>query len=152
MWRHADAESGAGKPDRERRLTPEGEASARSIGALLVQVGDVPDVAYCSAADRARATLEIAAASGSWTTETVLLEDLYTATVEATLGVIAQAPDLERVMVVGHNPTWAELVAELTGEAVGLRPATVVGIDLAIDAWAEVTEVRGGLAYVLRAE
>lgn len=150
MFRHAGAESGADKPDHERRLTPEGEASARSIGAALRRVDEVPDVAYCSAVDRARATLEIAAASGAWTTQTTFQEALYITTVEATLDVIAQAPNVERVMVVGHNPTWGELVAELTGEAVRLRPATVVGIDLAIGDWADVTFAQGDIAYVLR--
>jgi phosphohistidine phosphatase len=152
VLRHADAESGAGKPDHERRLTPEGEASAHAIGEALARIGDVPAIAYCSAADRARATLQIAAEAGAWRTEMVFDDALYVTSVTSTLDVVAHTPDVERVMIVGHNPTWAELVVELTGEAMGLRPATVVAIDLDVGTWADVPSARGDIAYVVRAD
>jgi phosphohistidine phosphatase len=62
--------------------------------------------------------------------------------------VAAEAPDAGRLMLVGHQPTWSILVSVLTGERVEMKTATVAAIDFDIDAWADISSVRGDVTAV----
>jgi phosphohistidine phosphatase len=108
-------------------------------------------MAITSSAVRARTTLELAAAAGGWETIIRVSPDLYGASPRGALETAASAPDdVERLMLVGHQPTWGSLVHHLTGGSVEIKTATVVGIDLAVSTWADAAEARGSIAYLLQ--
>jgi phosphohistidine phosphatase len=152
LFRHGKSDWGASfSHDHERPLSQRGVAAARTMGLVLANAGLVPDHAYTSSAVRARTTLELAAEAGKWGTTVEVTDDLYGTSPSGALEVAARAPDeAESVMLVGHEPTWSALAYHLTGGAVTVKTATVIGIDLYVDRWDRLPTVGGGLVFVLQ--
>lgn len=70
----------------------------------------MPDHALVSAAPRARETWEALAAGADWSVEPNLDEGLYSAGPDTALDLIRGTPaDAGVLVVVGHNPTMAQL-------------------------------------------
>ena len=152
LMRHAksdwDARFGS---DHDRPLSKRGIRAAETMGLVLARARLVPDHAISSSAVRARTTLELARESGEWDTTVEVTDALYGTSPNGALEVAAHAPpDTESLMLVGHEPTWSALAYHLTGGAVTVKTATVVGIDLFIDAWSRLPAVSGDLAFVLQ--
>ena len=120
------------------------------MGLILRKMGEIPDRVVSSPAVRAEATAAIARLSGGWDSPLEIAEDLYGYGPEAALDVAARCGrDAERLMLVGHEPTWSELARHLTGGRVAVRTATVLAFDLDAASWSEVVLARGTLAYAL---
>lgn len=150
IMRHAKSDWSTAAPDHERPLNRRGRRSAKAIGRLLTRMGEVPDLVYTSTALRARTTVELAAAAGEWDTEIELKDELYGTSPDGALRVVSGAPDVPSLMLVGHQPAWGGLVAEITGGAVQVKTATVVGIELYAADWADAERARGEILYVLQ--
>ncbi len=149
--RHGKSDWGGDTPDHERPLNERGRASARVMGRVLSRMGQVPQFIYSSTALRARSTAELASKAGTWGSEIELVPDLYGESPSSVLDVVAAAARSVRfLMVVGHQPTWGDLIEELTGSRVQVKTASVIGIDLAIMEWADVRTGRAELAYALQ--
>ena len=152
VFRHAKSDwSDMTRGDHARPLNPRGERSARAMGVVLARAGEEPDLAITSSAVRARTTVELAAEAGGWSTPIQVEDALYGASAQGALRVVEGCDgDLERIMIVGHQPTWGQLVSDLTGAPVEVKTATVVGIDLPLGGWDRLSTVRGHIAYVLQ--
>ena len=124
ILRHARARPGGSGSDRERPLSPEGLADATALGARLGPGGDrlglasvaLPALVVCSPALRTRQTAEAAIAGLSPAPRLVVLPELYGASPGAIGALVDQAASsdplpAQAVMVVGHNPSMAQLVA-----------------------------------------
>nr|MDP9495099.1 hypothetical protein [Actinomycetota bacterium] len=109
-----------------------------------------PDLVITSSAARARATAEEAAAAGSWNCPIIVDPELY-GTGPGTVLAIAEhnASDQERLMLVGHEPTWSMLAEQITGGRVEMRTAGVAAIDLLADTWQGLDQARGWLRFVV---
>ena len=137
--------------DHDRPLARRGIAAAGTMGVALANMDQVPDLAYSSSASRARTTVELAAEAGDWDTTIELTDDLYGTSADEALAVAGRAgPEIERLMLVGHQPAWGTLVYQLTGGRVQVKTATAVGIDLAIGSWRDIMTAHGEIAYVLQ--
>jgi phosphohistidine phosphatase len=89
--------------------------------------------------------------SGEWATTVEVTGDLYGTSPNGALQVASKAPPkVDSLMLVGHEPTWSALAYHLTGGAVTVKTATVVGIDLQVDHWHRLPTVSGYLAFVLQ--
>jgi phosphohistidine phosphatase len=107
--RHAKAEQ-SGEADEARRLIDRGRADAEAAGRWLAGENVVPDHALVSAAPRAQETWRALAAGAGWKVEPSLDEGLYSAGPDTALDLIRQTPpDVAVLVVVGHNPTMAQL-------------------------------------------
>ena len=141
--RHAksdwDADYGV---DHDRPLNSRGVRSARLMGRLLAARDLVPPVIISSTAVRARTTAELAVSEGGWESELILEPRLYGSGVDGTIGVLEDAPRVDRLMIVGHQPTWSMLVSTLTGEMADMKTATVARIDRTSDSLVEVINPR----------
>lgn len=147
--RHARALPAApGQSDHDRPLGPDGIAAARRMGRLLEDVDLVPARVVTSTAVRARATAEQAIDAGAWDAPLDLEPGFYQASVEDVVAIVSTASEVERLLIVGHQPTWGTLVAHLTGESVEMRTATVAVVGLPVDTWADILSVRGSLVGV----
>jgi phosphohistidine phosphatase len=142
--RHAksdwSAEYGA---DHDRPLNDRGVRSARAMGRVLTEDGIAPDLIITSTAVRARDTARFAAEAGSWDCDIILEPRLYGSGADMVMRVAAEAPLVERLMLVGHQPTWAIVVSVLTGDRVDMKTATVVSITCEVDDWADLSSTRG---------
>jgi phosphohistidine phosphatase len=153
IMRHAKSDWNAGaRRDHERPLNRRGRNAAALMGRLLTQIDEVPDLVVTSSAMRARTTAEIAAEAGGWRAPVQVSEELYDTTPGEAVGQIGATPDeVERLMLVGHQPTWGGLVHRLTGATVQMKTATVAVIDLYLGTSWDVDEpVIGEIVTVLQ--
>ena len=152
IMRHgkSDWDSGAAN-DHDRPLAGRGIKAAKHMGDLLARTGESPDVILTSSAVRAHRTAVLADRAGSWEAEIRIHPELYGTSPDGALQVVRTAPaGIERLMLVGHEPTWSMLTHQLTGGRVAVKTATVVGIDVPGTAWSDLPSSGGTLAYVLQ--
>jgi phosphohistidine phosphatase len=151
VMRHAksdwDASYGA---DHDRPLNERGVRSARIMGRVLTEAGLVPDLIVTSTAVRARSTAALASEAGSWSSETRFEPALYGSGPDTAVEAAAAAPDVTRLMLVGHQPTWSLLVTALTGERVEMKTATVAVIEFEIERWPGLVGAQGKITAVLQ--
>ncbi|MFG2550683.1 SixA phosphatase family protein [Streptomyces sp. NPDC048581] len=117
VLRHAKSAWPDGVADHERPLAPRGRRDAPVAGRMLADADCLPDLALCSTAARARATWELA--SAEWGTPPPVRHDqrLYGADVPELLAVVREVPpEVETLLLVGHNPGLEDLVLELAGD------------------------------------
>lgn len=152
ILRHGKSDWYAGAAsDHSRPLNKRGTNAAMKMGKVLAMMGEAPDLIYTSSATRARETALLAADAGDWGCEMVDIDDLYGTSAGGALEVAAQAPDdVERLMLVGHEPTWSYLVHSLTGGSVEIKTATVAAVDLRMTSWKHAPQAAGSLAFLLQ--
>jgi phosphohistidine phosphatase len=146
VLRHAKSSwDNARLSDHERPLNGRGKADAPRMGRLLRDEELTPDLIVSSSAERALMTAEAAAIASGYEEKIAVTRALYHAGVEDCLEVLADLPgDPERVMIVGHNPTWEMLVEHLTGEIEPMPTAALAQIELPIERWADLDEDTAG--------
>lgn len=151
LMRHAKSDWDADfERDHERPLNDRGVRSAKLMGRFLAAHDLEPDHVISSTAVRARTTAELAAEAGRWRAEIALDRGLYDTGPAGVIERARQAPNVSRLLLVGHQPTWGLAVIEIGGEAAQMKTATVAVVDLDVDSWDEVGPGRGELAAVLQ--
>jgi phosphohistidine phosphatase len=131
LWllRHGEAVPHDSKPDDERELTARGERQAVAAGAALARLGVEFAAIYASPKARALDTARLAADSLNVAPEVeAVLADGFEA--GDALGLLARHEAGARVLVVGHNPSFAQVVYDLTGGRVDFKKGAVVAIRL----------------------
>jgi phosphohistidine phosphatase len=145
LLRHAHAEQAApGQNDLDRPLSAEGLAEAEAAGRWLRDKGLVPDCVLCSPSRRTRETLEAVLAAIGYVDQR-LDESIYEASPGTLAALADQHRDVERLMLVGHNPGLEQLAALMhsgqSGDYRGMPPGGVVVLRLPVDA-----EIEPGIA------
>lgn len=138
LLRHAHAEPGnAGLTDFDRPLSPQGLAEAEAAGRWLAEHGLVPDRVLSSPARRSRETLEAVLAAIGYV-EQRLEDEIYEATPGTLLDLADRHREVERLMMVGHNPGFERMAALLhsgqSGDFRGMPPASVAVLSLPAEA------------------
>jgi phosphohistidine phosphatase len=127
---HAGDPSAWTRPDAERPLSAKGERQAERLGRFLAGFGFAPDAIITSPKVRAAETAEIVARhlNVAVSTDDRLAEEVDLAVVDA---VLADAGDPARPVIVGHDPDFSDLLAELTGAAeIPMRKGALARIDI----------------------
>ena len=129
LLRHAHAEQALpGQEDFDRPLSLQGPAEAEAAGRWLRDHGYLPDRVVCSTARRARETTEQAMAALGYV-EVRHEPRIYDATPGRLFQVAEEHRDLGRVLMVGHNPGFEQLVALLSsGQSGDFRGMPAGGI------------------------
>jgi phosphohistidine phosphatase len=131
LWllRHGEAEPHGVRPDDERRLTPRGEDQSRAAGAALAALELPFQHIYTSPKVRARETARLAAQALG--VEPVVLAGLAEGFDAQDARELLQAAGAdERVLIVGHNPDFEQVVHDLTGARVDFKKGGVAGVRL----------------------
>ena len=131
LWflRHGEAEPHDARPDPERRLTPRGEEQSRAAGRALAALGLTFQVVLTSPLVRALDTARLACEELGG--EPVVDERLaYGFDVDDALALAAAAGEDKRVLFVGHNPDFEQVVGELTGTTSDLKKGGVAAVRL----------------------
>ena len=149
LFRHAKSDWNANaRGDRDRPLNARGERAAATMGLVIRKMGQVPDLVVSSPAVRAETTVALARISGGWNSRLEIADELYGAGPDAALAVAARCGgDAQRLMLVGHEPTWSLLAQQITGGRIIVKTATVLAFDLDATTWAEVAQANGSLAF-----
>jgi len=133
LLRHADA----GDPatfrgdDYQRPLSDKGRRQASSIGRFLSRRGFHPDTIVSSPKMRARQTAELVAAALA---TPVSLDDRLAGTPGLEqIGQVVGDAGTRRVLLVGHDPEFSELAAQLSGaDSVPLKKGALVRLDVSL--------------------
>ncbi len=160
LLRHA--KSGWDDPvsrDFDRPLNPRGRRAARTVAREMKAQGLAFDRVLASPARRVMETLEEVAA-GYGAIQPDYDQRLYLASTATLLEIVQAIPDeIERLLLVGHNPGLEELAlclsrrdeAGLRGEVEVKYPTgTVAEIALPVERWAEVSEGKGRIERFIR--
>jgi phosphohistidine phosphatase len=129
LWllRHGEAEPHDARPDPERRLTPRGEDQSRAAGRALAALEVAFQAVYTSPKVRAAQTAALACeALGCEPVEHAALAEGFDAA-DARELLLSCGPD-ERILVVGHNPDFAQVVHDLTGARVEFKKGGVAAL------------------------
>ncbi len=150
MLRHAKSDWGKGVADLERPLSQRGRRSAKAMGRFLASAGLVPDLALTSPATRARSTLEIAAESGAWGCRIRVAESLHGAAEDVLAEIGRTEGSVSRLLVVGHQPTWSEVAANLTGcSAIGLPTGSALVLGSDAEGWDGFIRLGGAIELLI---
>jgi phosphohistidine phosphatase len=140
LWllRHGEAEPHDAGPDDDRRLTERGEGQSRAAGRALAALQITFQAVYTSPKVRARDTAWLACeALGCEPIDHEPLRVGFTAD---------DARELlhggERVLVVGHEPDFSQVVHDLTGGRIDMKKGGIAGV--------RMDGARGELIVLLR--
>ena len=131
LWllRHGEAVPHESKPDFERELTPRGQRQSVAAGEALARLGVELAACYTSPLVRARETAELACRELSVTPEQ--RESIGPEfDVDVVRDLLAEHDDGERILVVGHNPSFEQVVFDLTGARVDFKKGGVAAVRL----------------------
>ncbi|NRQ31356.1 histidine phosphatase family protein [Nonomuraea sp. NN258] len=141
MLRHAKADQVPGLADPERPLTGRGENDAKRVGEEIRAAGLSPELVLCSPAVRTRRTAELAFPD----VEVSYERDIYEAYPDELLEVVRRVdPELNTVVLCGHNPGAHELALGLAGGDYVFRPGAFAVIQVE-SAWADLWPGEGRL-------
>jgi len=137
LYRHAEAETpDGGRPDHERRLTPKGRTTAQLVGSRLRVHNVIPERVLCSDARRAVETAELSAETAGVPAAPERVPELYTGGADEYIGIFADQPaELNRVMVIGHNPVVEEVLERFTGAHRRMRPGEAAVLQFVLADW-----------------
>ena len=129
LWllRHGEAVPHDSKPDPERELTARGERQALAAGAALARLGVAFDACYASPKVRAIDTARLAceALGAEPVVEQALAEGFDR---DDAIALLRAHGDDARVLVVGHEPDFSQVVFDLTGGRVDFKKGAVAAV------------------------
>ncbi len=128
--------------DKDRPLNDRGKRDAPKMGKRLAKRGVKPDLILSSSAVRALETAEIVAKEVDYKRKDILVDDrLYAVGAEELLDVIRKLGDeVERVMLIGHNPELTELAHRLSSKITDMPTCAVAEFTFDAKAWATIGE------------
>ena len=145
-WKHHDLK------DHDRPLNKRGKKDAPLMGKLIHEKELIPQIILCSSANRARLTAEGMLDDIDYKGEIRYLDSLYLAEVPAYIEEINNLPDeMERVLVIGHNPALESLLQILCSQVESLPTAALAYLSLPIQHWNELSDkTEGELVELLK--
>jgi phosphohistidine phosphatase len=131
LWllRHGEAEPHEARPDADRRLTDRGREQSRVAGCALAALKVQVHLAFTSPKVRARDTALLAC-------EALGIEPVEHAALFAgfdvadALELLGAAGADQRVLVVGHEPDFSQVVHDLTGARIDLKKGGIAAVRL----------------------
>jgi phosphohistidine phosphatase len=129
LWllRHGEAVPHESKTDFDRELTPRGQRQSVAAGEALARLGVELAACYTSPLLRALETAELACEQLNVKPEQ--RESIGPGfDVDVARDLVAEHSDGERILVVGHNPSFAQIVFDLTGARVDFKKGGVAAV------------------------
>lgn len=153
--RHAKSSwANPGARDYDRELNDRGVKDLTNIAAALKERAYHPQRILCSPAFRTRQTLEGISGAFKNKPEVVFLESLYSSGVTEYLELIQNQPEVDEIMIVGHNPMCGSLVHYLAGHgnqkllssiALKYPTGTVAVLEFDASSWRDISKASGTL-------
>ena len=129
LWllRHGDAEPHGARHDADRRLTEKGERQARMAGKALARLGVKFTAVFTSPRVRARDTARLAAEEIG---ADPLVHQPLSAGFDAdeALALLAGYDEDARLLLVGHEPDFSQVVHDLTGGRIDLKKGGIAAV------------------------
>ena len=127
LLRHGEAVPHDSKPDDERELTARGERQALAAGAALARLGIEHDACYTSPKLRAVQTAELACRALG--IEPIVEESVgYGFDRDDAVALLRAHGEDARVLVVGHEPDFSQVVHDMTGGQVDFKKGGIAAV------------------------
>lgn len=125
--RHGKSDWGAGSQrDFDRPLNERGEKDTYRIGNELKSRNLAPNLIISSPAERAKLTARRVAENSDYQNSIEWNESFYFGFFKEIIEKIRKVDDtVEKLMIVGHNPTWSEIIEKLSGKYFDMKTANV---------------------------
>ena len=152
VMRHAKSDWGKNLPDIERPLNKRGEKAAPIMGKELMKRNKTPDLLLSSPAKRALETAKKIIEAIDYQKELIIVKDFYFGYMEHIINSIKTIDNENNIaMIVGHNPLWEDLVAELSSKSgfITMPTAAVASLMFETDDWSTITEQSGKLEWII---
>lgn len=144
-WKHPEL------GDHERPLNKRGEKDAPRMGELIKEKELYPQRILSSTAVRAHKTTDAVVQKLAYTGQIEFLDTFYLAEPNVYRDMLCALPDeLERVLVIGHNPGLEGLLQILTGRVESLPTGALAYLVLSIEKWSDLKENQGELIQLWR--
>jgi phosphohistidine phosphatase len=132
LWllRHGEAVPHDSKPDDERELTPRGRRQSELAGVALARLGLEFAACYTSPKLRALETAQLACRS-------LNIEPAVAQSIagrfdrDDALELLLAHGDEDRVLVIGHEPTFSQVVYDFTGGRIDFKKGGIAGLRVA---------------------
>ena len=123
----------------ERSLTLRGTEAVQNIGVQLKQAESwIPDLYLCSTALRARQTFAQMKQTLEYQGNASFVPFFYSAGVQEILDCLMGIEDKYNIaMIIGHNPTWSNVISGLSGCSIALSPSDTAMMQKKANSWAE---------------
>jgi phosphohistidine phosphatase len=131
--------------DHSRPLNKRGKHDAPLVGKLLREQDLVPGLIISSTARRAQDTARLVAEACGYEGEIELCQEMYLSDASSYMDILHNLPDqLERVLLVGHNPDLQELLSLLADYEEPFPTAGLAQVELPISSWQSLNEATDG--------
>ncbi len=158
LMRHAKSDWGSeGLSDFARPLNKRGQKAARRMGRWLLDNNLTPDHTICSTACRAQETLLGLRETIQMSNRQISHEARgYLADLNTLLIMLAEAPETDLVLLIGHNPGMEELLTYLCGHNIPhttshtLMPTATLAQIALPDEWQRLQRGSGTLTTIIR--
>lgn len=142
LWllRHGEAEPHGTRSDSERRLTARGEEQSRLAGLAIAALAAPPTLVFTSPKVRARDTA--AHACAALEADPVVHDAVVGLDAGEALALLEAVGDGERILLVGHEPDFSQVVHDLTGARIDMKKGGIAVV--------RMDGSRGELAVLLR--
>ena len=127
MLRHGDAVPHESKPDHERELTPRGRAQSEAAGRALAALSEEFDACYSSPKVRAWETAELACQSLN--IQPIREDALADGFSRVDALALLDAHPEKKILVVGHEPSFSQVVYDFTGARIDFKKGGLAGIN-----------------------
>ncbi len=153
IMRHGHAKTSSMGNDFRRDLKDKGKRSAQRMGVWLARNNLRPDLVIASPATRAKRTAEKCTKTSGLNVSTIIFhEKLYEASVQTVIDIIRKcSKDVNRLMIVGHNPSLEILTANLANAYLPMQPATLAHFKCDGE-WADLNEQNCTLKQLVEAK
>ncbi len=134
--------------DHARPLNDRGERDAPQMGKRLRKRKPQPALIISSSAVRAETTATLLAEAIDYPISDILVDDrLYGAEVPDVISIITELDNThDCVMLVGHNPTFTDLINALSGSHIDNVPTCGMAVlKFATNTWEKVDHIQGEL-------
>lgn len=136
--------------DHDRPLASRGLKDAPRMGKAFRKREIPPDRLLCSTALRARQTADLFREEARIWDLPVVERRLYGASVSDVLEIVQELPDeTKRVMLVGHNPTFEDVIQVLTRSIHPMPTAALACVDFEVERWKQALPGTGRLRWLL---
>jgi phosphohistidine phosphatase len=138
--------------DRDRPLNKRGKRVAPQMGELIKDKELVPQLILCSTALRARETAQALLSKIDFQGKIEYMDKLYMAEADDCVRILRHQDDeLERILLIGHNPGLESLIPMLTGRIEALPTGAIAHLALPVSSWKELKhDVDGELVELWR--
>jgi phosphohistidine phosphatase len=127
--------------DIDRPLNKRGKRDAPRMGILLREEDLVPDLIISSPALRARKTAKAVSKNSGYEGEIDIQKDFYPGDPDSFIEAFYSiANEIDRVLIVAHNPGLEELLYVLTGESARLPTSALAQVSLPVDKWLDLDD------------